>query len=87
MDSLASRSVGSLGRDKHVLRHKICGELSAKSDSSLLSHDAEAYIWRHLVENCYNKLKRLMSVHARYDKTDISHQATIRIATKLIPVR
>jgi hypothetical protein len=37
-----------------------------------IPHDAEMYKWRHLVENCIQRLKEWRRIATRYDKPDTS---------------
>ncbi len=45
------------------------------------------YRWRHLIENCFAKLKEFRAVATRYDKTDGSFRATISLAAAIIASR
>jgi transposase len=47
--------------------------------------DRATYRWRHLVENCFAKLKEFRA--NRYDKTDTSYRATINLAAAIIAAR
>ena len=49
--------------------------------------DREMYRWRHLIENTFAKLKEFRAVATRYDKTDSSYAATIRLAAAVIASR
>ena len=52
-----------------------------------IPHDAEAYKWRHLIENYFSKIKEFRGVNTRYDKTDTSYRATSNIAATIIALR
>ena len=52
-----------------------------------IPHDEEAYKWRHLIENYFSKIKEFRGVNTRYDKTDISYEATWNIAATIIALR
>jgi len=52
-----------------------------------IPHDAEVYKWRHLIENYFSKIKEFRGVNTRYDKTDISYEATWFIAATIIALR
>ena len=39
------------------------------------NYDAEVYKWRHLVENYFAKIKELIGIATRYEKTDCSFKA------------
>ena len=43
--------------------------------------------WRHLIENCFAKLKEFRAVATRYDKTDTSYAAIINLAAAIIASR
>lgn len=52
-----------------------------------IPHDEAAYKWRHLIENYFSKIKEFRGVNTRYDKTDLSYQATWHIAATIIALR
>ena len=52
-----------------------------------IPHDQEAYKWRHLIENYFSKIKEFRGVNTRYDKTDVSYEATWAIAASIIALR
>lgn len=52
-----------------------------------IPHDEEAYKWRHLIENYFSKIKEFRGVNTRYDKTDVSYEATWNIAATIIALR
>ena len=52
-----------------------------------LPHDLEMYKWRHLIENCFQRLKEFRRVATRYDKTDTSFAAAIHCAATCIALR
>jgi transposase len=49
--------------------------------------DRDAYRWRHLIENCFAKLKEFRAVATRCDKTDDSFRATINLAAAIVASR
>jgi transposase len=49
--------------------------------------DRDMYRWRHLIENCFAKLKEFRAVATRYDKTDASYTATVHLAAAVIASR
>ena len=51
------------------------------------AYDAEAYKWRHLVENYFSKIKEFRGIATRYDKTDCSYAACWNLAATLIASR
>ena len=50
-------------------------------------YDAEAYRWRHLVENYFAKIKEFRGIATRYDKTDNSYAANWYLVAALIASR
>lgn len=50
-------------------------------------YDADAYTWRHLVENYFAKIKEFRGIATRYDKTDCSYAANWNLAATLIASR
>ena len=62
--------------------------IPSKADrKTAIPHDAEMYKWRHLVENCFQRLKEYRRVATRYDKTDKSFAATIYAAAALLALQ
>ena len=51
------------------------------------SYDAEKYLWRHLVENFFQKLKEFKRIAMRSCKTDESFAAMIHLAATVIRTR
>ena len=54
---------------------------------AIIPCDRAMYRWRHLIENCFAKLKEFRAVATRYDKTDGSFRATIDLAAAIIASR
>lgn len=52
-----------------------------------IDYDQEMYRWRHLIENCFAKIKEFRAVATRYCKTDTSFRATINLAAAVIATR
>lgn len=52
-----------------------------------IPHDEDAYKWRHLIENYFSKIKDFRAINTRYDKTDVSYEATWAIAATIIALR
>ena len=50
-------------------------------------YDAQAYKWRHLIENYFAKIKEFRGIAARYDKTDCSYAANWNLVAALIASR
>ncbi len=57
---------------------------SKQSRKTPIPHDAEMYKWRHLIENCFQRLKEFRRIATRYDKTATSFAAAIHLAATLI---
>jgi transposase len=45
------------------------------------------YKWRHLIENCFQRLKEFRRIATRYDKTDQSFAAAIHLAASCLALR
>ena len=52
-----------------------------------IPHDAEVYKWRHLIENYFSKIKEFRGINTRYDKTDVSYEASWNLAATIIALR
>lgn len=52
-----------------------------------IPHDTEMYKWRHLVENCFQRLKEFRRIATRYDKTDASFAAAIYLVAAFLALR
>ena len=52
-----------------------------------LEIDDEMYKWRHLIENCFQKLKEFKRIAMRSDKTDTSYSAMINLCARIINSR
>jgi transposase len=52
-----------------------------------IPHDTEMYKWRHLIENCFQRLKEFRRIATRYDKTDTSFAAAIHLAASCLALR
>ncbi len=52
-----------------------------------IPHDAELYKWRHLIENCFQRLKEFRRIATRYDKTDASFAAAIHLVSAFLALR
>ena len=50
-------------------------------------YDRDMYRWRHLIENCFQKLKEFRAVATRYDKTDTSFSASIYLAAIVLALK
>lgn len=71
-----------------LARRGACAVIPSKTGRKFrLDHDREMYRWRHLIENCFAKLKEFRAIATRYDKTDTSYAAAIRIAAAIIACR
>ncbi len=57
--------------------------IPAKSNRKVhIPHDEEMYEWRHLIKNCFSKIKEFRGINTRYDKTDESYEANWNIALR-----
>ncbi len=56
---------------------------SKRDRKTPIPYDAEMYKWRHLVENCIQRLKEWRRIATRYDKTDTSFGAFIHLSAAL----
>ena len=69
-------------------RGRACAVISPKSNrKAKIDYDREMYRWRHLIENYFAKIREFRSIATRYDKVDISYNATICIAATIIAGR
>jgi transposase len=58
-----------------------------RNRTTLIEYDREMYKWRHLIENCFAKLKEFRRIATRYDKTDRSFAAMIYVAATIFVLR
>ncbi len=50
-----------------------------------IDYDTEMYKWRHLVENCFCKLKHFRRLAMRFEKTDVSYAAMVHaVSSRLV---
>ena len=90
-------SFGALLADKAFDANWLLEELDArgavavippKANRTLLrDYDAQAYKWRHLIENYFAKIKEFRGIATRYDKTDCSYAANWNLVAALIASR
>jgi Transposase and inactivated derivatives len=90
-------SFGALLADKAFDANWLLEELDARGATAVIppktnrihqrDHDADAYKWRHLVENYFAKIKEFRGIATRYDKTDCSYTANWNLAAALIASR
>lgn len=79
--------------DNNALRSKLAGRgavavIPSKADRKApIPHDAEMYKWRHLIENCFQRLKEFRRIATRYDKTDTSYAAAIHLVAAFLALR
>ena len=52
-----------------------------------LPYDREMYKWRHLIENCFQKIKEFRRIATRYDKTDSSFGAAVHLVATVIALK
>ncbi len=77
--------------------YSIIAELDARGAKAVIAQhprraiardlDAEVYMWRHLIENVFCKLKEFKRIAMRSDKTDHSFAAMIHVAAAVIHSR
>ena len=53
----------------------------------LRDDDTHMYKWRHLIENCFAKIKEFRGMATRYDKTDTSYAANWHLCAMLVAAR
>lgn len=90
-------SFGALLADKAFDANWLLEEPDARGTTAVIppktnrmhqhDHDADAYKWRHLVENYFAKIKEFRGIATRYDKTDCSYTANWNLAAALIASR
>ena len=90
-------SFGGLMADKAFDANWLLEELDARGTTAVIppkanrkhqrDYDADAYKWRHLVENYFAKIKEFRGIATRYDKTDCSYIASWNLAAALIASR
>lgn len=90
-------SFGALLADKAFDANWLLEELDARGATAVIPsksnrkhhrhHDADAYKWRHLVENYFAKIKEFRGIATRYDKTDCSYAANWNLVAALIASR
>ena len=49
-------------------------------------YDQEAYKWRHLIENFFQKIKQYRAIATRYDKTKSAFLGGIHLAATIITI-
>lgn len=90
-------SFGALLADKAFDADWLLEELGARGAIAVIppktnrkyqrDYDADAYKWRHLVENYFAKIKEFRGIATRYDKTDCSYTANWNLVAALIASR
>ena len=60
---------------------------STTARTTPISYDTEMYKWRHLIENCFQRLKEFRRIATRYDKTDTSFAAAIHLAAGFLAMQ
>jgi len=88
---------GALIADKAFDSNDIIADLNERGAKVVISQhprraiplqiDTEMYKWRHLIENCFCKLKEFKRIALRADKTDQSFKAMIYLASAVINSR
>jgi len=90
-------SFGALLADKAFDTNWLLEDLDARGATAVIppkanrkhqrGYDADAYKWRHLVENFFAKIKEFRGIATRYDKTDCSYKANWSLVATLIASR
>ena len=85
--------IGDKAFDNNALRAELnergaLAVIPSKDDRRApIPHDADMYKWRHLIENCFQRLKEFRRIATRYDKTDTSFAAAIHLAAAFLALR
>lgn len=85
--------IGDKAFDNNALRAELnergaLAVIPSKDDRKVpIPHDADMYKWRHLIENCFQRLKEFRRIATRYDKTDTSFTAVIHLAGAFLALR
>ncbi len=90
-------SFGALLADKAFDANWLLEELDARGATAVVppktnrrhqrDYDADAYTWRHLVENYFAKIKKFRGIATRYDQTDCSYAANWNLVAAPIASR
>jgi transposase len=94
---IADIEFAALIADKAFDNNAIRAELNARGALAVIPskgdrkapirHDADMYKWRHLIENCFQRLKEFRRLSTRYDKTDTSFAAALHLAAAFLALR
>jgi transposase len=94
---IADVEFAALIGDKAFDNNAIRAELNARGALAVIPskddrkepipYDADMYKWRHLIENCFQRLKEFRRVATRYDKTDTSFAAVLHLAAAFLALR
>jgi len=83
--------IGDKAFDNNALRAELNERgvlVPSKDDRKVpIPHDADMDKWRHLIENCFQRLKEFRRIATRYDKTDTSFAAVIHLAAAFLALR
>ena len=60
---------------------------SKRDRKTCIPHDADMYKWRHLIENCFQRLKEFRRIATRYDKTDTSFAAALHLVAAFLAIQ
>jgi transposase len=88
--ALGMCSATVVGRCGTVLRRCDATRLPRRKISTVLAvipHDADMYKWRHLIDNCFQRLKEFRRIATRYDKTDTSFTAALNLVATILVLR
>lgn len=85
--------IGDKAFDNNALRAELnergaLAVIPSKGDRRApIPHDADMYKWRHLIENCFQRLKEFRRIATRYDKTVTSFAAAIHLVAAFLALR
>ena len=85
--------IGDKAFDNNALRAELnergaLAVIPSKDDRKApIPHDADMYKWRHLIENCFQRLKEFRRIATRYDKTDTSFAAALYLVAAFLALR
>lgn len=96
-DLIADQDFGAMLADKAFDANSLREDLDTRKAQAVIPaknnrrvhipHDEETYKWRHLIENYFSKIKEFRGINTRYDKTDVSYQASGNMAATVIALR
>jgi transposase len=85
--------IGDKAFDNNAIRAELIARgalavIPSKDDrKEPIPYDVDMYKWRHLIENCFQRLKEFRRIATRYDKTDTSFAAVLHLAAAFLALR